>query len=181
MLALGTPLPDFQLPDVVSGKLVDTRQLSGKKALLVMFICRHCPYVKHVQTGIAQLGRDYSHKPVAIVAVSSNDAVSYPQDAPDSLREMAGELGFTFPFCHDETQDVARSFSAVCTPEFYVFDQNRRLAYRGQFDNSRRNSDIPVTGSNVRNALDALLNDEPVNQDQRPSIGCNIKWKTSGD
>jgi peroxiredoxin len=179
MLPLGTEVPDFQLPDVISGNLIDTRDFADKKALLVMFICRHCPYVKHVQAEIARIGHDYREKPVGIIAISSNDAESYPQDAPASLREMALELDFTFPYCYDETQDVARAFSAVCTPEFYVFDQNRRLAYRGQLDNSRRGTETPVTGANVRNAIEAILHDQPINPDQRPSIGCNIKWRAN--
>ena len=177
MLALGTPAPAFSLPDVVSGKLTSLDTFAGKDVLLVMFICRHCPYVQHIQNGIAALGRDYRDKSVGVVAISSNDAEAYPDDAPDSLREMANKLGFTFPYCFDESQEVARSFNAASTPEFYVFDRQRRLVYRGQFDDSRRNSPTPVTGRDVRNALDAVLAGKPVSPDQIPSIGCNIKWK----
>jgi peroxiredoxin len=177
MLALGTPAPSFQLKDVVTGRSVTLDTFAGRKALLVMFICRHCPYVKHVQQGIADLGRDYASKSVGIVAISSNDAELYPDDAPGSLREMAETLGFSFPFCYDETQEVARAFQAVCTPEFYVFDEGRKLVYRGQFDDSRRGSTLPVTGHDVRGALDAVLEGRPVSPDQKPSIGCNIKWR----
>jgi peroxiredoxin len=132
MLALGTPAPDFQLPDVSSGKTVSLEDLSDKKALLVMFICRHCPFVKHVQNELARLGKDYASQPLGVIAISSNDADAYPDDSPESLREMASELGFTFPLCYDESQDVARAYSAVCTPDFFLFDDKRRLAYRGQ-------------------------------------------------
>lgn len=142
-----------------------------------MFICRHCPFVKHVQHELAQLGKDYAQKPLGIVAISSNDADSYPDDAPDSLREMAVDLDFNFPFCYDETQDVARAYSATCTPDFFLFDQNRRLAYRGQLDDSRPSSGIPVTGRDLRAAVDALLSNRAVDSHQKPSIGCNIKWR----
>lgn len=179
MLELGTVAPEFQLPDVTTGEIVSPDRFKDKKALLVMFICRHCPYVKHLQSGIAQLGRDYANSPAGIVAISSNDAAVYPDDAPASLREMASELGFRFPFCYDESQDVARAYQAACTPDFFVFDQKRRLVYRGQFDQSRRTNDIPVTGSDVRAAIEAVLHDQPVSPDQKPSIGCNIKWRES--
>ncbi len=132
MVALGTQAPDFQSPDVVSGKIISLQTFAGKKALLVMFICRHCPYVQHVQEGLARLGRDYAARDLGIVAISANDAKGYPEDAPASLREMAAELQFAFPYCHDESQEVAKAYSAVCTPDFFVFDQARRLVYRGQ-------------------------------------------------
>ena len=157
MLSLGTPLPEFKLPDVVSGHSISRDTFDGKKALLVMFICRHCPYVKHVQNEIARIGRDYASKSVGIVAITSNDAKSYPEDSPESSAEMANELGFTFPFCYDEEQRVAKAFKAACTPEFYVFDSSRKLVYRGQLDDSRRGNTIPVTGRDVRAALDAVL------------------------
>jgi peroxiredoxin len=178
MLALGTPAPPFALPDVVSGKIITLDQFAGKKVLLVMFICRHCPYVKHVQHELAKLGSDYLRNSVGIVAISSNDAAAYPDDAPESLREMALALDFQFPYCYDETQDVARSFDAVCTPDFFVFDQDRRLAYRGRLDDSRPRSTDPVTGNELRAAIDALLNGKPVDPNQRPSMGCNIKWRS---
>jgi peroxiredoxin len=177
MLALGTPAPDFQLPDVVSGKTVKLKDFIGKKALLVMFICRHCPFVKHVQRELARLGADYASQPLGIVAISSNDAGAYPDDSPESLREMAAELGFNFPFCYDESQNIARAYSAACTPDFFLFDEKRRLAYRGQLDDSRPGNGKPVTGRDLRAAIDALLSECPVNPNQTPSIGCNIKWR----
>lgn len=177
MLGLGTHAPDFQLPDVSSGKTVSLRDFSDKKALLVMFICRHCPFVKHVQQELARLGKDYASQSLGIVAISSNDADAYPDDAPGSLREMAAQLGFTFPLLYDESQDVARAYSAACTPDLYLFDDKRRLAYRGQLDNSRPGNGKPVTGRDLRAAIDALLNGRPVDPNQKPSIGCNIKWR----
>jgi peroxiredoxin len=177
MVALGTPALDFNLPDVVSGRIISLQTFAGKKALLVMFICRHCPYVQHVQVGIARVGRDYDAKDVGIVAISANDARGYPEDAPASLKAMAVELKFTFPYCHDESQAVAKVYGAVCTPDFFVFDQARRLVYRGQLDDSRPGNGKPVTGRDLRAALDAVLAGRPVDSTQRPSIGCNIKWK----
>ena len=179
MLALGTELPEFQLPDVLTGEIITPERFRDKQVLLVMFICRHCPYVKHVQKEIARIGLDYANRPVGIVAISSNDADAYPDDAPESLREMAVELGFKFPFCYDESQDVARAFAASCTPDFYIFDEDRRLAYRGQFDSSRPRTGIPVTGRDVRAAIDALLAGRAVDPQQFPSLGCNIKWRKS--
>jgi peroxiredoxin len=178
MLELGTPAPDFALEDVVSGRTVGLPDFEGKKALLVMFICRHCPYVKHLQHGLAQLGKDYASKSVGIVAISSNDADAYPDDAPEHLREMAAELEFTFPYCYDQTQQVAEAFKAACTPDFFVFDDERKLVYRGQFDESRRSNTIPVTGHDLRAAVDAVLTGQTVNPQQKPSIGCNIKWRS---
>ena len=177
MLELGTEAPDFTLPDVVSGRTISLASFADKKALLVMFICRHCPYVKHVQDELARIGRDYQSRGVGIVAISANDAQGYPDDAPESLREMARELGFTFPFCHDETQSVAKAYSAACTPDFFLFDGASLLVYRGQLDDSRPKSDRPVTGRDLRAALDAVLSGRPVSADQTPSLGCNIKWK----
>jgi hypothetical protein len=143
-----------------------------------MFICRHCPYVRHVREGLAQLGRDYQDRDVGIVAISANDPEAYPEDAPESLAEEAREAAYTFPYLFDESQDVARAYSAACTPDFFLFDAGRALAYRGQFDSSRPGSGLPVTGEDVRGALDALLADQPVPEDQRPSIGCTIKWRS---
>ncbi len=177
MLALGTPAPDFHLPEIVSGKTVALSDLSGSKALLLMFICRHCPYVKHVQSELARLGKDYLGKSLRIAAISSNDAATYPDDAPDSLRAMAVENGFNFPFLYDESQQVARAYSAACTPDFFVFDEARKLAYRGQLDDSRPGNGKPVTGRDLRSAIDTLLNGGTVDPNQRPSVGCNIKWK----
>jgi peroxiredoxin len=177
MLDLGTPAPHFELPDVTSGRTVSIRNFDDKKALLVMFICRHCPYVQHVQKELARIGRDYVNKSVGIVAISSNDAQAYPDDRPESLREQAAHLGFTFPYCYDESQEVARAFKAACTPDFFLFDDSRKLVYRGQLDDSRPNSGIPVTGADLRAAIDAVLAGRPVEARQKPSVGCNIKWR----
>lgn len=177
MLALGTPAPAFQLPDVVSGETLSLANFADRSVLLVMFICRHCPFVKHVQDELAKLGKDYQNKGVAIVAISANDAENYPNDAPDSLKAMAEELDFSFPLCYDASQAVAKSYTAACTPDFFIFDSERQLAYRGQLDDSRPGNDKPVDGRDLRAAIDALLSQHPVSPDQKPSIGCNIKWK----
>ncbi len=181
MLELGTAAPDFQLPDVVSGQTISLATFAEKKALLVMFICRHCPYVKHVQTELAKIGKDYANQRVGIVAISANNVETHPGDAPDKLKEMAAELGFEFPFCYDETQKVAQAYTAACTPDFFVFDSDRKLIYRGQLDDSRPGSDRPVTGEDLRAAIDAILADQPISSDQKPSIGCNIKWKPGNE
>ena len=178
MLPLGTPAPPFSLTDVVTGKIISLSDFAAQNALLVMFICRHCPYVKHVQHEIAKIGEDYSGKNLGIVAISSNDASAYPDDAPESLREMALQLEFPFPFCYDETQDVARAFRAVCTPDFFVFDEKQELAYRGRLDGGRPRTSDPVTGAELRAALEAVLAGKPVSPDQKPSIGCSIKWRS---
>ncbi len=180
MLALGTPAPAFQLPDVVSGKTVSLADFNGKPALLVMFISRHCPYVQHVQTELARLGRDYGQR-IGIVAISANDADRYPDDAPGQLKAMAKEQSFTFPVCYDESQSVAKAYTAACTPDFFLFDKDRRLAYRGQLDDSRPGNGKPVTGRDLRAAIDAVLANKPVDQSQRPSIGCNVKWKPGNE
>ncbi|MGA8041483.1 MAG: thioredoxin family protein [Terracidiphilus sp.] len=177
MLALGTEAPDFALPDVVTGKTVRLGDFRDRKAMLVLFICTHCPYVKHIEKGLAQLGRDYKDKPVAIVAISSNDAANYPDDAPAGLKKQAETLGFTFPYLYDESQEVARAYKAACTPDIFLFDSARKLIYRGQFDRSRPGNGIPVTGEDLRAAFDAALAAKPQASVQQPSIGCNIKWK----
>jgi peroxiredoxin len=177
MLALGTAAPSFDLTDLLSGRTVSPGTFAGRKALLVMFICRHCPYVKHVQKHLASLGNQYSEQDAGVIAISSNDAAAYPDDAPEHLRAMGEELGFKFPYCYDETQQVARNYGAACTPDFFVFDKQQRLAYRGRLDNSRPRSEEPITGNELRAALDALLAGQPVNPDQKPSLGCNIKWR----
>lgn len=177
MLALDTKAPDFQLPDVVSNEKISLATFADKEALLVMFICRHCPFVKHIKDELAQLGKDYKNQSLGIVAISANDAKNYPDDAPEKLKEMALELGFTFPFCYDETQEVAKAYTAACTPDFFLFDRNRQLVYRGQLDDSRPSNGIPVTGKDLRAAVDAVLSNQPVSQEQKPSVGCNIKWK----
>lgn len=177
MLPLGTPAPPFSLPDVVSGNLYSLNSFAGKAALLVMFICRHCPYVEHVEQQLAKLGKDYAGTGLGIIGISSNDPVGYPDDAPPRLKEMAERLGFSFPFCFDESQDVAKAYRAACTPDFYLFDRDRRLVYRGQLDDSRPGSNKPVTGRDLRAAIDAALAGKPVDSNQKASIGCSIKWK----
>ncbi|MCP9442356.1 MAG: thioredoxin family protein [Nitrospira sp.] len=177
VLPLGTPAPPFELRDVVSGKIYTLDSFSDKAALLVMFICRHCPYVVHVRQELARLGSDYRETALGIVAISSNDPVTYPDDAPPKLKEMAEQLGFSFPLCFDETQEVAKAYHAVCTPEFFLFDRNRLLVYHGQLDDSRPGNTKPVTGRDLRAAIDAVLAGRPVNQVQHPSMGCSIKWK----
>ncbi len=177
MLPLGTPAPAFALRDVVSGQHYSLGSFSGKAALLVMFICRHCPYVVHVEQEIAKIGRDYTDRGLGIIGISSNDPVQYPDDAPPRLKEMAERLGFTFPFCFDETQDVAMAYGAACTPDFYLFDRERWLVYRGQLDDSRPGSNKPVTGRDLRAAIDAVLAGKPVDGNQKASVGCSIKWK----
>lgn len=176
MMALGTAAPEFALPDVVSGATVRMSSIAPGQPLLVMFLCRHCPYVVYVQAELARLGRDYQGR-VGMVAISANDAAAYPDDAPPSLRAMAGEQGFVFPFCYDEPQTTARAYGAACTPDFFLFDAARKLAYRGQLDASRPGSQVPVTGADLRAALDAVLAGRPVDPAQRPSLGCSIKWK----
>jgi peroxiredoxin len=177
MLPLGTQAPEFSLPDVVTGKTISLATFQDKKALLVMFICRHCPYVKHIEKELARISKDHNGRDVGIVGITSNDSVAYPDDSPASTKQMALELGFTFPVCFDESQEIAKAYVAACTPEFYVFDALRRLVYRGQLDDSRPGNNIPVTGRDVRAALDAVLSGKPVDPNQKPGIGCNIKWK----
>ena len=177
MHPLGTPAPPFSLRDVVSGQIYSLDSFTGKTALLVMFICHHCPYVQHVEQELARIGRDYRDTDLGIVAISSNDPEQYPDDAPPQLKEMAERLGFTFPFCFDETQDVAKAYRAACTPEFCLFDRERRLVYRGQLDNSRPGNNKPLTGRDLRAAIDAVLEGKPVDSNQKASIGCSIKWK----
>jgi peroxiredoxin len=177
MLALGTSAPDFQLPDVVSGKTISLATFAGKKALLVIFLCEHCPFVKHVQAELANLGKDYVDQNVGIVAISSNDVENYPDDAPDRLKDMAKASDFRFPVCYDESQAIAKAYTAACTPDFFLFDRDFKLAYRGQLDDSRPGNDKPVTGQDLRSAIEALLADQAIGADQKPSIGCNIKWK----
>ncbi|UCH91866.1 MAG: thioredoxin family protein [Nitrospirota bacterium] len=181
MLALGTAMPDFALPDVCTQKVISPETFREKHALLVMFICRHCPYVVHVQHELTKLGIDYQGKDLGILAISSNDVIGYPADAPPRLKEMVEQLGWQFPYCYDETQDVAKAFTAACTPDFFVFDRQRHLVYRGQLDESRPGNGKPVTGQDLRAALDAVLAGKPVSNRQHPSAGCNIKWKTGNE
>jgi peroxiredoxin len=177
MSALGTPAADFHLPDVVSGATISLDSFAGRQALLVMFISRHCPYVQHVKNELARIGTDYAREPLGIVAISSNYVAQYPDDAPDLLREMAAELGLNYPVCYDETQEIAKAYDAACTPDFFLYDSQRRLVYRGQLDGARPRNEVPVTGADLRAAIDAVLAGRPVNTEQRPSVGCNIKWK----
>jgi len=177
MLPLGTPAPSFTLPDVVSRRLYSLDSFVGKAALLFIFMCRHCPYVVHVQSEIAKIGQDYLDTGLGIIGISSNDPAHYPDDAPERLKEMAQQLKFCFPLCFDETQEVAKAYKAACTPEFYLFDAQRRLVYRGQLDDSRPGNNKPVTGRDLRAAIDRLLAGNPVDSNQKPSIGCSIKWK----
>jgi thiol-disulfide isomerase/thioredoxin len=181
MLGLGTPAPDFQLPDVVSGKTVSLDDLAGGKGLLVMFLCPHCPYVKHIQEELARLARDCAGTGLKLAAISSNDAAQYPEDGPEGLRRMAGLLGFDFPYCYDEMQEAAKAYHAACTPDFFLFDDARRLAYRGQFDDSRPGNNVPVTGGDLRAAIDAVLAGRSPGAQQRPSMGCSIKWKPGNE
>jgi peroxiredoxin len=175
MLPLGSKAPDFELPNVSGGK-VSLGDYEEKKAFLVMFISKHCPFVKHVQSELARLGKDYANSKLGIVAISSNDVENYPDDAPDQLREMAEVQGFQFPVCFDETQETAKDYRAACTPDFFLFDCGRNLVYRGQLDDSRPETSIPVDGKDLRRAIEAVLNDQLVGPDQKPSLGCNIKW-----
>ena len=181
MLPLGTPAPNFSLPDAVSGRNVSLVDFSQAPALLVMFICNHCPFVKHIQAQLASLGRDYKGKGVGIVAISSNDVVKYPDDSPEKMKAEAAKAGYSFPYLFDESQSVATAFRAACTPDFYVFDKDRALFYRGQLDESRPNSGVAVTGKDLRAALDAALAGKEAPEPQMPSIGCNIKWKAGGE
>ena len=181
MLALGTKAPDFELPDVVTGKTVSIRDFDAKRALLVMFICRHCPYVKHVRAELARLGRDFADSELAIVAISANDPDEYPEDAPEGLAEDAREAGYAFPYLFDETQEVAKAYTAACTPDLFLFDADRALVYRGQLDDSRPSNGLPVTGEDIRAAIDAVLSGGPVSGDQRASIGCGIKWRPGNE
>jgi peroxiredoxin len=177
MLPLGTQAPEFELPEPATGKTWRFEDVAGRKGTLVMFICNHCPFVKHVLDELARLGNDYQDSDIGIVAISSNDVTGYPQDRPERMAELAQQKGFSFPYLYDQPQTAARSYDAACTPDFYIFDADRRLVYRGQLDDSRPGNGKPVDGRDVRAALDALLAGQPVSEDQKPSIGCNIKWR----
>jgi thiol-disulfide isomerase/thioredoxin len=177
MIPLGTAVPAFNLPDTVSEHNYSSGELKGSRASVIIFICNHCPFVKHVNAELVRLGNDYITKGVKFVAINSNDVVQFPEDSPAKMKETAADLKYPFPYLYDETQDVAHSFDAACTPDFYVFDKEQKLVYRGQLDDSRPSLDIPVTGKDIRSALDNILSGKPVSDFQRPSIGCNIKWK----
>lgn len=177
MIPLGTKAPDFKLPDTVSGKTLSLDELKSDKATVIMFICNHCPFVKHVQEQLVKLANDYIPKGVSFIAINSNDVENYPEDSPEKMKETAEQWKYPFPYLFDESQEVAKAYKAACTPDFYIFDGNSELAYRGQLDDSRPGNDIPVTGKDIRAALDQLLSGQPVDENQRPSLGCNIKWK----
>lgn len=177
MLELGTKAPDFSLPDTVSGKTLSLSEIQSNIATVIMFICNHCPYVKHVQHELADLAKEYMAKGVSFAAISSNDIAAYPEDSPEKMKQTALEAGYPFPYLFDESQEVAKSYKAACTPDFYVFDKDLFLAYRGQMDDSRPGNNKPVTGNDLRLALDAILSGRPVSDRQIPSIGCSIKWK----
>jgi len=181
MLPLGTEAPDFALADVVSGRTVTLRDFDDQPALLVMFLCRHCPYVAHVRPAIAALARGYVGSPLAVVAIGANDPATYPEDAPEGLAGEAVEAGYPFPYLFDETQEVAKAYTAACTPDFFLFDADRRLVYRGQFDASRPGNGVPVTGEDLRAAIEALLEGRPVPGEQHPSVGCSIKWRPGNE
>jgi peroxiredoxin len=178
MIDLGTVAPDFTLPNPVNGSSCSYDQAKGERGTLVMFICNHCPYVKHVFDGITSLAADYKTKGVGFVAISSNDVINYPDDAPVLMKKTAIEQGFSFPYLYDESQEIAKAYDAACTPDFYLFDADDKLVYRGQMDDSRPANGIPVTGKDLRAALDALLENRAIDPVQKPSLGCNIKWKT---
>jgi len=181
MLPWGTRAPDFRLPDAVSGRPVALGDFAPKPVLVVLFICNHCPYVKHIRAGLAAFGRDYQPKGVGIVAISANDVAEYPEDGPAKMKAEAKAAGYTFPYLFDETQAVAKAYRAACTPDLYVFDHTRQLVYRGQFDDSRPGNGRRVTGADLRAACDALLAGRAPAADQKPSIGCNIKWKPGNE
>ena len=177
MLPLGTIAPGFNLPDTISGDMMNLNDLKSDKATVIMFLCNHCPYVLHVNEELVRLIKKYQEKGVSFVGISSNDVINYPQDGPDKMKTHAAEVGYTFPYLYDESQDIAKAYDAACTPDFYVFDKNMELVYRGQMDDSRPGSGIPVTGEDLRDALDAVLSGRPAPTIQKPSMGCNIKWK----
>ena len=177
MIPLGTEAPNFSLYDTTTGQIKNLDDLKGEKATIVMFICNHCPYVKHIQTQIVQVANIYLNRGVRCIAISSNDVASHPDDAPEKMKEVAKRYNFPFPYLFDEKQTVAKAYDAACTPDFYVFDEHLKLIYRGQFDDSRPSNKVPVTGKDISDALDNLLQGKPVSVFQRPSIGCNIKWK----
>jgi peroxiredoxin len=177
MLALGTKAPDFTLPDSVSKRTYTLEQLKSPKATVIMFICNHCPYVQHVQTELVRLANDYQPKGIAFIAISANDVDAYPEDGPTKMAKIAKRLGYSFPYLYDATQAIAKAYQAACTPDFYVFDKDLLCVYRGQLDDSRPGNNIPVTGKALRNALDNILAGTPVDSKQKPSMGCNIKWK----
>ncbi len=177
MMPLGTIAPDFTLPNPVTGETATLQGLKSDTATVIMFICNHCPYVKHLNGEIVKLAKDYQPKGVSVIAINSNDVNNYPEDAPEKMKEVAQQVGYSFPYLYDETQEVAKAYQAACTPDFYVFDKDLKCAYRGRLDGATPKNNVPVTGEELRAALDAILAGQPVNSDQKPSMGCSIKWK----
>lgn len=177
MLALGSKAPDFKLMDTATGKSYHLKDAKNSKATVIMFICNHCPYVKHVIHELVQLAKDYQAKDISFVAISANDAKAYPEDAPEKMTRLSKQLGFSFPYLYDETQAIAKAYQAACTPDFFIFDKDFLCVYRGQLDGSRPGNKIPVTGKDIRLALNSIIEEKPVNPHQLPSMGCNIKWK----
>ena len=177
MVPLGSEAPKFELLDVKTDKSVKSEDLFGKKGTLIMFICNHCPFVKHVNQQIVQISKDYQNSGIKLIAISSNDIINYPDDSPSEMKKVAIKENFTFPYLYDETQTIAKNYDAACTPDFFIFNSSNKLVYRGQLDDSRPGNNITVTGGDVRNALESLINFEEINPVQKPSIGCNIKWK----
>jgi len=177
MLPLGTTAPDFKLLETVTEQSLSLDEAKGLNGTVIMFICNHCPFVKNVNKELVRLAKDYKTKGINFIAISSNDVENYPQDAPDKMKETAKTEGYIFPYLYDASQQVAKAYKAACTPDFYVFDDQLKLVYRGQLDDSRPSNGVPVDGKDIRNALNALLNNQPVSPEQKPSIGCNIKWK----
>lgn len=177
MIELGSSAHDFSLPDTLSGKIMSLLEGRGERATVIMFICNHCPFVKHVNAELVTLANDHNKKGIGFIAISSNDATTHPEDGPGKMKEAGLSLGYPFPYLYDESQEVAKAYQAACTPDFYIYDDLMKLVYRGQLDDSRPGNGIPVSGKDIRNALDNLLNGKPVSAGQKPSIGCNIKWK----
>ena len=176
MIPIGFNAPDFELYDTNSQKILKSENIFGEKCTLLMFICNHCPFVIHVNKEIVKIANDYQDKGISFIAISSNDVNNYPEDSPEEMTKMASKEKYTFPYLYDETQQVAKDYDAACTPDFYIFDNNKKLVYRGQLDDSRPGNNIPITGSDIRNALDCILFSRKINSHQKPSIGCNIKW-----
>jgi peroxiredoxin len=177
MLSLGTKAPQFNLINTIDNSMVSLQEAKGLQGTVIMFICNHCPFVKHVNNELSKLAKDYVSKGIKCIAISSNDAKNYPEDAPDHMKANAIQQDFIFPYLYDESQNVAKAYDAACTPDFYLFDSELKLVYRGRLDNSRPGNGVPVTGEDLRNAIDAVLNNQPQSDTQKPSMGCNIKWK----
>lgn len=177
MVPLGTKAPSFKLPDTISGKKLSLEELKSDIATVIMFICNHCPYVKHINKRLVEITNYYIEKGISFIGINSNDVINYPEDSPENMKTQAMKLGYKFPYLFDETQDVAIAYNAACTPDFFIYDKNLNLVYHGQFDDSRPGNNIPVTGQDISEALESLLNNKPVKLNQKPSIGCNIKWK----